>query len=98
MEKRYKKSPDFLLRKAAGEYLLIPVNAAGAYGNSLLMLNETGAFLWENLSDDGSTAEELCDKAKGEFRYTDGAMEDQIKEFITQMLQAGLMIETEEKD
>lgn len=44
-----KIKPDFLLRKVAENYVVVPVGTAMVDFNGMINLNETGAFLWEKL-------------------------------------------------
>lgn len=46
-----KKDANFVLRRIAGEAMLVPTGSAVAEHNGLFMLTETGAFLWEHLQD-----------------------------------------------
>lgn len=47
----YRASGQFVVRTIAGETLLIPVGAATQDFNGMILLNETGAFLWEALQE-----------------------------------------------
>lgn len=37
----------FLLRKVAGDHVVVPVGEAGKVFHGMIRLNDTGAFLWE---------------------------------------------------
>ena len=50
----------FMLKEVAGSYIVIPVGQVDF--TAMITVNETGAFLWEQLMD-GSGVEELCAKA-----------------------------------
>ena len=41
---------DFLLKKVADSYVVVPVGKATVSFNGMITLNETGAFLWETVS------------------------------------------------
>ena len=47
---------DFVLRKVADSYVVVPVNKLTLDFNGIINLNETGAFLFEKLQND-------CEKA-----------------------------------
>lgn len=49
MEGTFVKSQDFVQRTVAGECLLIPIRRRLTETNSLYVLNETGAAVWERL-------------------------------------------------
>ena len=53
----YQASDQFVVRTVAGETLLIPVGAATRNFNGMILLNETGAFLWETLHSPRSESE-----------------------------------------
>ena len=40
-------NPDFLLREIGGEAVLVPVGEAGVFENSVISLNDTCRFLWQ---------------------------------------------------
>ena len=43
---------DYLLRKVADSYVVVPVGKATVDFNGMINLNETGAFLWQQLQKD----------------------------------------------
>lgn len=48
----------FVLRKVAGENILVPVGNTALTFNGLVTLNESGAFLWKHM-EKNRTREEL---------------------------------------
>ena len=48
---------DFVLRKVADSYVVVPVNKLTLDFNGIITLNETGAFLWEKMKKDCSEAD-----------------------------------------
>lgn len=42
----YAKTPDFVQRQVAGECILVPIRRNLAEANSIYVLNETGAAIW----------------------------------------------------
>ena len=59
-----KRNDEFILRKVAGNTIVVPVGAASVSFNGLLTLNETGAFLWDRLTRETSLdalAAALCE-------------------------------------
>ena len=61
---------DFLLRKVADCYVVVPVGKATVDFNGMMNLNETGAFLWEKLEND-TTKEELLKAMLDEYEVTE---------------------------
>ncbi|HOJ10325.1 MAG TPA: PqqD family protein [Clostridiales bacterium] len=41
---------DYILREVAGNYVVVPVGKAAVNFNGMMTLNETGAFIWKELS------------------------------------------------
>ena len=57
---------DFILRKVADSYVVVPVGKMTLDFNGIINLNETGAFLFELLQE-GAEREELIEKMLGEY-------------------------------
>ena len=57
---------DFILRKVAGSYVVVPVGKMPLDFNGIINLNETGAFLF-GLLQKGAEREELIEKMLGEY-------------------------------
>ena len=55
-----KRNDNYIVRKIAGETLLVPTGAAAREFSGLITLNELGAFIWEHLNE----AENVQDLAK----------------------------------
>ena len=71
-------NPDFLLREIGGEAVLVPVGEAGVFENSVISLNDTCRFLWQQFK---------------EYDDPDGVMEQGINQFVKEYLQYGLLKE-----
>ena len=50
---------NFLLREIAGEFLLIPLGSSSKQFNSIITMNETGAFIWR-LLEKGMSVQEVA--------------------------------------
>lgn len=90
--RRFAANPDFLLREIGGESVLVPVGEAGVFENSVISLNDTCRFLWQQFQTPRS-AEDVIAEAKKEYDDPDGAMEQGIHQFIKEYLQYGLLRE-----
>lgn len=76
-----KINPGFVLKDIAGSYVIVPTGDNLVDFSAMITINETGAFLWNLLSDDIS-AEALADAMCSEY---DVSMEDalaDVTEFI----------------
>lgn len=60
---------DFILRKVADSYVVVPVNSLTLNFNGIITLNETGAFLFE-LMQKGTEREELIAGLLREYEVT----------------------------
>jgi hypothetical protein len=45
----YSRKPDFIQRDVAGECILVPIRRTLTEANSIYVLNETGAALWNRI-------------------------------------------------
>ena len=61
---------DFILRKVADSYVVVPVGKMTLDFNGIINLNETGAFLF-GLLQDGADREELIAKMLEEYDVTE---------------------------
>lgn len=53
----YARNPDFVQRDVAGECILVPIRRSLAATNSIYVLNETGAAVWNRIDGKRSVAE-----------------------------------------
>ncbi|HBE41325.1 MAG TPA: PqqD family protein [Bacteroidales bacterium] len=60
------RSPSIVTRKTGNEYVLVPVTNNIADMNSVYTLNETGAFIWEQI-DGKKNIEELINAVIGKY-------------------------------
>jgi len=91
-KKVYRKSPDVVVRKIAGELLLVPVRGKIADMQKIFTLNPVGELIWQEL-DAQRNLDDIRDRVVSEFDVTmETAMSD-IEEFITELLQANLIME-----
>lgn len=80
---------DFILRKIADSYIVVPVNDLTLNFNGIINLNETGAFLFEILQK-GATVEELKEKMLAEFDVSSEKASKDIDAFIQKAKDAGV--------
>lgn len=82
----------FILRKIAGNYIVVGVGEAAAGFNSMINVNETGAFLWEKLSGEGATKEELLEALRSEYDVDEETAKKDITEFLQTLYGGNLLI------
>lgn len=85
-------NPDFLLREIGGEAVLVPVGEAGVFENSVISLNDTCQFLWQQFQTP-RTVEQVIAEAKKVYEAPDGVMEQEIQRFAADYLKYGLLTE-----
>lgn len=72
----------FILRELSGEYVVVPVGEAAQGFNGMIRLNETGAFLWKELTG-GAGEEALADKLVERYEgVSEQTARDDVKEFL----------------
>ena len=78
---KYKAMQGFVKRNIAGEILLVPVGATTRDFNGMIMLNDTGEYLWELLSE-ARSREELVTEMEKEFEATVEEIGADVDEFL----------------
>ena len=78
---------DFALRKVADSYVVVPVNSLTLDFNGVINLNETGAFLFEQLQK-GIEKEELVEKMLDEYEKKKKKASADIDLFINKLKDA----------
>ncbi len=91
-KKEFKVNPEYIVRTVANEYLLVSTGASA--DNKLMMLNETGYFVWKNLQE-YTSLDVLISRAKNEFSGTDEIIAQQIGEFVQSLVEMGILKERE---
>ena len=82
----------FMLKKILDDYIVVPT------GNNIvdfavaISLNETGAFLWEQLESD-KTPEDLANALAGEYDISADEVRADVDEFISLLNNHGLLAE-----
>lgn len=80
---------DFVLRKVADSYVVVPVNSLTLDFNGVINLNETGAFLFEQLQK-GVEKDELIAKMISEYDVTKEKASADIDIFINKLKDANV--------
>ena len=77
-------SPSIVTRKTGDEYILVPVANNIADMNSVYTLNETGAFIWEQI-DGKRSIEDLITLLTDEYETDKKSASKDVFEFIEKM-------------
>ena len=78
------RSPSVVTRKTGNEYILVPVANNIADMNSVYTLNETGAFIWEQI-DGKRTIEDIIELVTQEYDIDKDAASNDVLEFVRNM-------------
>jgi hypothetical protein len=78
------QSTSIVTRKTGNEYVLVPITDNIADMNSVYTLNETGAFIWEQI-DGKRSVEEIIDELTNEYDIDKQNAESDVFNFIENM-------------
>jgi hypothetical protein len=96
-ETKYRRAPGFVARRIAGEVLLVQTLARSLQpiqkSTDLLVLNETGARLWEALAEP-TTMGELARYLIQDFEVEPAAARADAEAFVTSMIEVGAVLGT----
>lgn len=80
----------FILRTVGGQNVVVAVGAASRSFSGIIRLNETGKFLWEQLSADKSE-NELCAALLDEYDLSEEQARADISAFVKKLKEAELL-------
>lgn len=83
---------NFMLRKVADCYVVVPIGAAVAGFNGMINLNEAGAFLWQALEND-TTPEAVVNALLEQYEVDETTAKNDVEKFIAQLRDASLLEE-----
>ena len=85
-----KRKDDFMLQNVGGENLLVPLGAQVVDMNGLVILNATGACLWEALAEE-RTPEELAAVVADRFDVDLDRARADVQAFLEEIGRLGLL-------
>lgn len=88
----YMKNPDYVQRDVAGECILVPIRRTLTEANSIYVLNDTGAALWNRI-DGQRTAQDIMADFCSEYEVAT----DQLARDFTSLLDDLLSIQAVEE-
>ncbi len=80
----FSHSPSVVTRKTGSEYVLVPIANNIADMNSVYTLNETGAFIWDQI-DGKRDLNEIILKLTGEYEIDEPTAREDVLNFIDRM-------------
>ncbi|MBQ2943499.1 MAG: PqqD family protein [Ruminococcus sp.] len=87
---KMKIKENFMLRKVADSYVVVPVGSAVASFNGMINLNEAGAFLWQLLENDTTEAEVVKNMLE-HYDVSEELAKTDVEKFIAQLRDAELL-------
>lgn len=85
-----------ILREIAGENILVPVGRTALKVHGIISLSESGLLLWRKLQQE-CTEEDLVDAILGEYIVDGETAVSDVRAFLSQMREVGVLIETGEE-
>ena len=81
----------FVLRQVCGEYMVMAVGRQTLDFKGLIKLNESGAFLWEQLKED-RTEQDLLAALTAEYAVDEELAKTDIQAFLMSLREAELLV------
>lgn len=91
-EQVFRRNGDIVSRRIAGELFLVPIRGRLADMQRIFTLEPVAEYIWNGL-DGRKSVGEISSGLPGEFDVTEGQALADALEFITELLQAGLISE-----
>lgn len=86
-----KLNGDFIIRNIAGDNVLIPTGKTAMNFNGMIILNETGVFIWKLLTEGEKDQNEILKKITEEFEIDEESAKKDLEVFIERLVQEGLV-------
>lgn len=84
---------NYMLRKVADTYVVVPIGTAVADFNGMINLNGVGAFLWHQLEVD-TTFEHVLALMLEEYEVDENTARADLQKFIDELRESGLLEES----
>lgn len=81
---------NYMLRKVADCYVVVPIGAAVAEFNGMINLNDVGAFLWRQLENE-TTPEAVLAAMLEEYEVDEAIAKADLERFINELKEADLI-------
>ncbi|ADU26433.1 PqqD family protein [Ethanoligenens harbinense] len=85
-----KLSDEFILREVAGTYIVMPYGEKSVDFNSMITLNETGAFIWKKL-EQNLPRSELVLALVSEYEVTEEQASEDVCRFFSKLKDAHML-------
>ena len=91
-KKRYRISPEFILREIAGEYAIVPLGAEGVFTNTMMAPNDTAAFLWKAF-EQPRTIDDVVRIGMQRYEVTEDVIRKSTENFIGELMEYKILEE-----
>ncbi len=92
LKKTFRKKEAIVAREIAQETILVPIRGKLADMQKIFMLNPVAKFIWQHLDGKRNMAD-IRDRIVLDFDASKREVEKDIKEFVEQLIRAGLVEE-----
>ena len=86
----------FILKEIAGENVVVPVGENLVDFGAMIVLNQTGVFLWKLLQED-KTESQLLQSVLSEYDVDQQSAKQDIREFIDTLFEKDLFVSDNDK-
>lgn len=81
----------FILRQVSEAYVVVAVGEAAGDFNGMISLNESGAFLWKQLSEGCADEKELVQKLLNEYEVSEELAAKDVHAFLERLRTANVL-------
>lgn len=81
----------FILRQVSEAYVVVAVGEAAGAFNGMISLNESGAFLWKQLSEGCADEKELVQKLLNEYEVSEELAAKDVHAFLERLRAANVL-------
>ena len=81
---------NFILKKIAGSYVVVPVRTRAVDFSGIIKLSESGAFLWK-LLENGAERDELIAAMLDEYEVDEAVAAQDVDRFVDKLREADLL-------
>ena len=91
----YRSIPDYVMRNIAGDNVLIKINNSDFGNTSVFVFNDSGAFLWDNLSEKKNKTQ-LVSLLEDKYGIEQTQAESDVDQFLEKCIAEGFISEERE--
>lgn len=86
-----KKKKGFALRTVCGEHIIVAEGSANIDFSKIISLNESAAYLWENIGDGEFSVSDMATLLTGEYNVAPAIAIADCQEIANKWLEAGIV-------